>query len=809
MKVLKFGGKSLANRHGLPEAIEIIAKTFAANQEIAVVLSARADTTDRLADLLKLAKQNQDYQTVLKNLKQYQLEPLPDFDLSSEFNLIEQHLKGIALLGECTARIKDLILAQGEIMSVKLIAELLRRKGLKAQAIDSRNLFKTDSTFGSGRINETLSAQSTKKYFEQLPKNILPIVTGYIASDSAGNTTTLGRNGSNYSASLLADYLSAGEVLSYTHLDGIFTANPDWVDEAVIIPQLSYLEANELASFGASILHAKTIQPLVNKQIRLRILNTFNPENKGTLITGTTEKTGVKAIAVKTEIAVINLEGKGMLGKANLDGRIFGKLGHENISVGLISQGSSERGVGFVVEKHNAKLVIQLLEEEFEQEIRDKDISGIFAITDMGLVTVIGQDVKSFSNSYNALVYNNIPIYLINNTLSGNNITLVLKQSEINKAVNVMHSQIFGVAKKVNIAIFGKGTVGGSLIDQVLQSKNQILKRKEIKLNIFAVAGTKKILFAKKGIDENWRNEYEKQGSKNKSVQQVIDFAKENHFENLIAIDNTASLDFIKNYDLLIENGFDLISSNKLANTRSYADYKATRDLLKKYHRRYLYETNVGAGLPLIDTIKLLHDSGENITRIKGVFSGSLSYIFNRFSANDLAFSKVLKEAMDKGFTEPDPREDLNGNDVARKLLILARELDLTNEFDDIHIDNLIPENLREGSVQNFLNRIHEMDATYQKIKNAQKPGHVLRYVGDLHDDLQQSKGTLDVKLVSVPKTGALGNLSGSDSLFEIYTESYGDNPFVIQGAGAGAAVTARGVFGDLMRIADNGKMFE
>ncbi|WP_346983995.1 hypothetical protein [Chryseobacterium sp. POE27] len=312
----------------------------------------------------------------------------------------------------------------------------------------------------------------------------------------------------------------------------------------------------------------------------------------------------------------------------------------------------------------------------------------------------------------------------------------------------------------------------------------------------------KEWLLTKKGFDSNWSNDVLAAGNPSE-VQELINFSKENQLENLIVVDNTASKDFVHNYHALAENGFDLVSSNKIFNTLPIEEYRKLRYTLNKNNRRYLYETNVGAGLPLIDTIKLLHLSGENITRIKGVFSGTLSYVFNNFSLRNDNFSTIINEALEKGYTEPDPREDLSGNDVARKLLILARELDLINEFEDINIQNLVPENLLSVSKSEFLSRLNELDVEYQKIKENQEPGHVLRYVGDLHGDLQKEKGELDVNLISVPASSALGQLKGSDSIFEIYTESYGENPIVIMGAGAGAKVTARGVFGDILRVSE------
>ena len=382
--------------------------------------------------------------------------------------------------------------------------------------------------------------------------------------------------------------------------------------------------------------------------------------------------------------------------------------------------------------------------------------------------------------------------------------SLVVKKSELNKALNVIHGEIFGVSKKINIAIVGHGLVGGTLINQILESASAIEKRKDVKLNVFAIANSKKVLLNKNGVNSDWKNEIQTKGE-NYTINDIITYANEHHLENLIAVDNTASASFVENYIPLVENSFDLISSNKVANTLSYGFYKELRKALAENQKNYLYETNVGAGLPLIDTIKLLHLSGENITKIKGVFSGTLSYLFNNFSAKDVPFSEILKEAIDNGYTEPDPREDLCGNDVGRKLLILARELDLQNEFEEIAIQNLIPEHLREGNVADFLTKLKEFDPIYDKIKADQKPNHVLIYIGELSGDLQNDKGNLEVKLVSVPSDTALGGLKGSDSFFEIYTESYGDRPIVIQGAGAGSAVTARGVFGDILRLSDKG----
>jgi aspartokinase/homoserine dehydrogenase 1 len=802
MKVVKFGGKSLANGKGLDSSLSIIANKVANGEQIALVVSARGKTTDQLESILEKAKNNLPYLEELQQVKEYQLPKDISVDVSAEFQLLDEIFKGVNLLGDYSPKVKDQILAQGEVLSAKVIADLLNKKNVKSKFVDSRSLIKTNNQFGEAQVFESVSEDNVVEHFRKIVDNEIQVITGFIGSNLNGETTTLGRNGSNYSAALIANFLNAEEFQNYTHVNGIYTANPDLVENSKKIEKLSYQEANEMANFGANILHAKTIIPLIEKNIPLRILNTFNEDNTGTLIGSETERGGIKSLSVDQDVALVNLIGRGLLGKVGVDGRIFSALGKENISVSIISQGSSERGIGFIVDAKDGYKAKKVLEDEFKNEFQSKDVSQIYVKENVSVISIIGQSLHSFNQPYSALIKNHITPVLINNTVTGENVCLVVKKSDLNKAVNVIHGEIFGVSKNVNIAIFGKGIVGGTLINQILKSRENIIKRKNINLNVFAVANSSKVLLSKNGVSENWEKDLEKSDVEN-SVQNILEYAEKFHLENLIAIDNTASSEFVKNYIDLVENGFDLISSNKIANTLNYTFYKELRKKLKENKKAYLYETNVGAGLPLIDTIKLLHDSGENITGIRGVFSGSLSYLFNNYSVQNRLFSEVLQEAIDNGFTEPDPREDLCGNDVGRKLLILARELDLQNEFVDVKIENLIPENLREGTAAEFLNKLDEMDAYYQNIKDNQKEGHVLRYIGDLSGDLQKDKGVLEVKLISVPSNSALGQIQGADAIFEVFTESYGEKPIVIQGAGAGAAVTARGVFGDILRLAE------
>lgn len=802
MKILKFGGASLENGKALQRVFHILEQKVNQGEHFAVVVSARGNTTDRLLEMLELASSSLPYQEKLESFKGYQLEESISVDFTEEFDQIERLLEGVRLLEDYSLKIRDLLLSQGELLSGKLVSAYLNERGLQSTFTDTRELIKTDSRFGNAHPFDEWSRKNVKEYFKNSDERDIHILPGFIASNEQCESTTLGRNGSNYSASLIANYLDAEELQNYTHVDGIYTADPRLVPQAQRIDQLSYSDANELAHIGTTLLHAKTIAPLIEKEIPLRILNTFNKDTKGTVITSAKSEVGIQSLTVMENVALIKMDGRGVLGKSGVDARIFTALGNAEISVSLISQGSSERGIGLVVSAENGAAAKNALDKEFAHDIKAQDVQEFSVIDNVSVLSIIGQELSTFHEPYNALIRNQITPLLFNNAVTGKNVSLVLKKADLYKALNVIHGEIFGMSKKINIALFGHGTVGGTLIKQLLKAAPSILKRKNIQLTIFAVANSRKVLLESEGISEDWEKRLAA-STYESSVKEVIQYANNHHLENLVAIDNTASDVFVQQYHQLVENGFDLISSNKIANTLDFENYKNLRQKLKHHQKEYLYETNVGAGLPLIDTIRLLHLSGETITKIRGVFSGTLSYLFNTFSKEERVFSDVLKEAIENGLTEPDPREDLNGNDVGRKLLILARELDLQNEFEDISIHNLVPKHLRKENRSTFLVRLNELDAPYQEIKEKQEDGHVLRYIGELSGDFMNKKAEMTVSLISVPEDSSLGQVKGADSIFEIFTESYGNHPIVIQGAGAGASVTARGVFGDLLKLAE------
>jgi len=798
MKVLKFGGKSLANGLPLESTLQII-ESAARLSKIFVVLSARADATDILEKMIHMAASGDDYQQELDVFFNYQVAHTPQLNLADERYSISRMLEGVALLGEYSLKIKDQLLAYGELISCRTVVHLLQERGHKARFVDARNLIKTDQKYGSAQVLQDLSRENFINFFADNELDTIEVVTGFIGSNLNNQTTTLGRNGSNYTATLVASFLEASEVQNWTNVNGLYTANPSIVPDAQIIRHLSFREANELANFGMHILHAKTILPLIEKKIPIRILNSFNPGDPGTFIDEEGDGKGIKAISAIQDVALVSIEGRGLLGKVGIDGRIFSALSAAGISVRIISQASSERGIGFIIDAEHAKLASKALNQEFYKEIELQDINDITINKEVAVISIISRNLQFLDIAYSSLNRNNIKPILMANTINGDHISLVVSKQQMRKAVNIIHGHIFGATKRLNVFLFGKGNVGKTLLNQLVKSKVRIKERRGLLINIFGICDSKKLLLRSHDLGEKWLETLEKEGVTEYSIDDIFSYISKQHLENVVVVDNTASVKLAEDYPRFIQNGCDIVASNKHANTFEMGWYNTFREQLQNNHRQFYYETNVGAGLPLIDTIKLLHASGDFIYKIRGVFSGSLSYIFNKYSESKLPFFSVLKEAIEKGLTEPDPREDLSGKDVGRKLLILARELDLNVNFQDVHIESLIPASLRkEMTKEEFVSHYEELNAWFESIKEQLNQGEVLRYVGEL----DSVTGRLEVKLDRISSKSDLGSLSGADSIFEIYTEAYGEHPLVIRGAGAGAEVTARGVFSDLLRLA-------
>jgi homoserine O-acetyltransferase len=791
--VLKFGGTSLANGKSIQSFLKIIGSAVE-QESLAVVVSAKGDSTDRLENIYSLAVSGQSYSKDLASFIALQRYEGLTLESTSKFEELAEKLQALSVLQVDSEQVKNELLAIGELVSAAQITSLLNSKGLKAEFIDSRKFLWKDE---NGSINFEKSKKLINEHFRRLEEKTIPVMTGYIVSNAKGQTCNLGRNGSNYSATLLASFIGAKEVQNWTNINGVYSAHPKFVKNPTKISHLSYREANELANFGANILHAKTIKPLISAGIPLRIKSTLEPEAEGTLISKNQTVKGMKAVSVIEDVALVKIQGSGLVERIGIDGRIFSTLGRERISIKVISQASSERGIGFVIDQKDQYLAQKALLKEFEKELKSKEVSSITVDTEMSIIAILGRHNYSLEKAIGGLRRNRIWLHLISNSISGEHISLVVENKNLTKAVKVVHNEVFGARKTLNVFAFGKGTVGSKFLDQVTSTSLDIEERRRLKIRLVGAADSSRAVFYEEGLSADWRNELERGTHSNEPIE-IINRLRNSGFENVVVVDNTSSEELTLEYPNFINSGFDVVASNKKANSMDYSFYQSLRKSLKVKGKQFLYETNVGAGLPIIDTLKHLYDSADNVTRVSGVFSGSLSYIFNQFSEREVPFSQVMLEAREKGFTEPDPREDLNGMDVARKLLILARELGSVLELKDIKVENLVPEALqRITDVNQFLNSTAELDAHYAARKAELQPNHVFRYTGDLNLETE----TLTVSLVEVEKESPLGSIKNADAIFEIFTETYGEQPMVIQGAGAGAAVTARGVYSDLLRL--------
>lgn len=806
MKILKFGGKSLDNGRGIAKVLDIIIDNYRAGESPVVVVSARGKSTDALLALSEQACAGEEYEPALHAFWAHQCQET-SLRFEAERVKLERLLSGISLLGECSLRTTDELVSYGEVLSAHYVAHALQERGYLAVPVDSGDFLVTDAHYGGASVFTELSRERCRALFAGLPEGVIPIVTGFIAHDEVGRRTTLGRNGSNYSAALLANFLEASLMENYTHVDGIYTANPSIVPEARKIDELSYADAAELSQFGAEILHIKTIEPLQERGIPLRVLNTFSygEESNGTLVTSHPRDKVVRALASLSGKALIHFEGRNMLGRSGIDARIFRAFETAEISVSLIAQGSTERGTAIVVDEEEADRAVEALKQEFQHDLQAGFVTRIYAEKGLAVVAIIGLNLLEFDRPYRALVRNRILPILLSNSVPENTLCLLVRDDEEReKALKVIHGELFERPKRIHLAVIGHGTVGGAFIGQIIQQREQLIAQKNIDLRIFAIADSRHLLLTPSGAEAEWATQLERAPFTGDLAEAIIRFSQQQALENVILVDNTSSPLIASHYARYATEGFDIVSSNKKANIAPYADYRHLRDTLQRHRRSYRYETNVGAGLPLIDNLKLLHLSGERITRIHGLFSGSLSYIFNRLTEEpDRSLRSIVEESARLGLTEPDPREDLSGEDVARKVLILVRELDVPAELADVCWENPVPEALRSLSVEDFWAHFDELEASIEALRATAQPDEVLRYVGDIVWDDRQQRATLTAGLRLVPRTSPLGRVSGADSCFEIYTESYGSQPIVIQGAGAGAAVTARGVFGDVLRLAE------
>ncbi len=815
MKILKFGGSSVGNAEKIKNVTEIIKQSIKENKKIAVIFSAFHKVTDELIKMSQSASEaNQDYLEMFKKLEDRHINIARQVlavknqssvlaQLKLNLNELEDVLHGVYLVKELSPRTQDFILSFGERLSAFIISNSLKDNNLDCEFLDSRLLIKTDETFGNAKVDLALTYKNIKKYFESHSKT--QIITGFIGSTFNNETSTLGRGGSDYSASIFGAALNVKEIEIWTDVDGVLTADPKKVKKAFPLKSMTYEEAMELSHFGAKVIHPPTMQPALEKKIPIRIKNTFNPSFEGTIINGksNSHNFSIKGISSIDEIALLRIQGGGMIGVAGIAQRIFTALASKQINIILITQASSEHSLCIAIMPKFAALARKAIQEELYYEIKEKLIYEPLIENNLSIIAVVGENMRKTpgisGKVFQALGKNGVNIVAIAQGSSELNISTVIPKDDEAKALNALHDAFFlSIAKTVNLYVVGTGLIGGTLLNQITNQAEFLAREYLLNVKVIGLANSRKMLIDSNYIDSsNWEKPLFDKGTKT-NLDAFIDEMKKLNMPNSIFVDCTASDKVVARYKEILDSSISIVTPNKKANSSSFKYYQELKTAAIKHNVRFLYETNVGAGLPIISTLKDLVSSGDKVLKIEGVLSGTLSFIFNSFTKGKV-FSQIVKEAKAKGYTEPDPREDLKGQDVARKLLILARETGLSLELEDIKVENLVPKNARQSkSVEDFFKKLELSDNYFEsKRKSAEKKGNAIRYIALLENDKAK------ITLQEVNKDHPFYSLSGSDNILALTTKHYQDRPIVIKGPGAGADVTAAGVFSDIIRTSN------
>ena len=812
MQVLKFGGSSVADVAAIELVVSIVSEKLSQDR-LVVVISAMAGVTDKLIEIgTKAVTHNEAYKILLKELETYHLDTarklLPIHEQSAtlsivkqKFNELEALLDGIYLLNEISTRTQDTLVSYGEVLSSLLVAAKFSFLPIASKLLDPKQIIVTNSNFTNAAVNFATTYQHCSAAVSDTNTKLF-IVPGFIAANELGQTTTLGRGGSDYTAALFAAAVKASALEIWTDVSGMMTADPRIVSHAKPIEHISYQEAMELSHFGAKIIYPPTILPVMQAGIPVRIKNTFEQTAAGTLIENASAPSSdfIRGISSIRQIALLSLEGNGMVGIPGFSKRLFETLATAQINVILITQSSSEHSICVGVKEADAVVAKSLIDTTFTSEISNGYLDPLAVETGLSVVAVVGENMKSHpgvsGKMFGTLGRNGINVRAIAQGSSEKNITAVLSERDVKKAVNVLHETFFETTyKQLNVFIAGVGNVGGKLVAQIAQQFNYLQDNLRLQINIVGLANSKQFLIQDEGIDlANWKESLA--NAPTNGLDAYVHAIRDKNLRNSVFVDVTANKDVAKVYASLLEKSIAVVACNKIACSSDYESYVQLKNLARLYNTSFLFETNVGAGLPVIGTLNDLLRSGDQITKIEAVLSGTLNFVFNNYDGTK-PFADVVRQAQIEGYTEPDPRLDLGGTDVMRKIMILARESGKVIEMDDIANEYFLPMSCFDGSVEEFYNEMLVQEQHFKNLYEAAAAVNCkLKFVASYEN------GKAKVGLQHIAPTSDFYHLYGKDNLVLFYSVRYPEQPLVVKGAGAGAEVTASGVFADLIRTA-------